>query len=155
VRARRLVSRRAAKAPRTRLTKTAKARHGNVTKRLHGRKRVTGAGWGRGKTRVVKHPRRHRLVVARKVAGRRVVSPATRAKIAAALRGKKHPHKGHAMSVSARGKIAAALRGRKHPGRKGVHHKGHPISAQTRAKISAALTGRKHPHRGVPRRKKK
>lgn len=68
------------------------------------------------------------------MAGRRKgthLSAEARAKISAALKGKKH--KGHALSSSARAKISAALKGKKHP------HKGHAESATTRAKIAEAL----------------
>lgn len=53
-------------------------------------------------------------------------------------------HKGHPMSAATRAKISAALKGRKHARRKGGHHKGHPVSAATRAKLSAALRGKHH-----------
>jgi hypothetical protein len=72
------------------------------------------------------------------------MSAAARALISAKLKGKHHPHKGHAMSSAARAKIAAKLKGKKHP------HKGHPISSAARAKIAAKLKGKKHPHKGHP-----
>lgn len=72
---------------------------------------------------------------------RRTVSPATRAKISAALRGKKHPHRGVRPSAAARAHESAAHRGKHH------HHKGHRMSAATRAKISRALKGRHHKRR--------
>lgn len=65
---------------------------------------------------------------------RKPMSAATKAKISRALKGRKHPHKGHRLSAAARAKISAALRGK--------HHKGHKESAATRAKISAALRRR-------------
>lgn len=67
----------------------------------------------------------------------RHLSKSTRDKIARALRGKPHRHKGHQQSASTRAKISAALKGRRNR-----HHKGHAISPATRAKISAALKGR-------------
>lgn len=98
------------------------------------------------------------------------LSAATKAKISAKLKGKKHPghkgtHKGHPMSAATRAKISAALKGRHTAGHKGhamssatrakisaalkgKHHAGHPMSAATKAKISAALKGK--PHKGHP-----
>lgn len=61
------------------------------------------------------------------------VSAAARKAESARMKGKKHPHKGHALSGSVRAKISAALKGKRHP------HKGHALTSQTRAKISAAL----------------
>jgi hypothetical protein len=83
--------------------------------------------------------------------GKRHLSPETRAKISAAMRGKHHPHRGHAMSAATRAKISQALhnrlKGRPHP------HKGHHLSNQARAKISKAEKGK--PHRRRSARKKK
>lgn len=69
------------------------------------------------------------------------LSVKTRARISAAKKGKKHPHKGHKQSTVTRKKISAALKAHK--------HKGHKISAATRAKIAAKLKGRHlhHPFR--------
>lgn len=54
--------------------------------------------------------------------------------------------KGHPMSAATKAKIAAALKGKHHGGaKKGSHHKGHPLSATARAKISAALKGKHRP----------
>jgi hypothetical protein len=64
-------------------------------------------------------------------AKRKPMSAATKAKLSRAMKGKKHPHKGHPMSAAARAKLSAAL--------KGKHHKGHAESASTRAKIAAKL----------------
>lgn len=167
-RARRLSTRKAARAPKAKLAPVRRAGTQNVSKHLHGRKRAQVRGHGRARHLEWTpglHPKpgarnkttglRVKVQVTRKVGGKRVVSPATRAKIAAALVGKKHPHKGHSVSATARAKIAAALRGKHHPGKKGVHRKGHKLSAETRAKIAKALRGRKHPHRGTPRRRKR
>jgi hypothetical protein len=167
-RARRLSTRKAAKAPKAKLTRVRRAGTQNVSKHLHGRVRARARGHGRARhpewtpglhpkpgARVKRTGLRVKVQVTRRVGGKRVVSPATRAKIAAALAGKKHPHKGHAVSANTRAKIAAALRGKHHPGKKGVRRKGHKLTAETRAKISKALKGRKHPHRGVPRRRKR
>jgi hypothetical protein len=41
------------------------------------------------------------------------MSTTTRAKIAAALRGRKHPHRGHALSATAKAKISAKLKRRR------------------------------------------
>jgi hypothetical protein len=99
----------------------------------------------------------HHVAVHHRVAGvhstgPRKVSAATRAKISQSLRGKHHPHRGHAMSAATRAKISAAtskrLKGRPHP------HKGHVMSNTARAKISKALTGKRHPHRSSTRKKK-
>jgi hypothetical protein len=167
-RARRLSTRKAAKAPRSKVSRVRRAGTENVSTHLHGRKRAQVRGHGRvrhAEWTPGLHPKsgartkttglRVKVQVTRKVGGKRVVSPATRAKIAASLTGKKHPHKGHVLSANARAKIAAALRGKHHPGKKGVHRKGHKLSAETRAKIAKAMRGRKHPHRGVPRRRKR
>ena len=64
----------------------------------------------------------------------RKLSAATRAKISATLRGRRHPHKGHPLSLATRAKISAAL--------KAKPHVGHPLSAATKAKISASLKAR-------------
>lgn len=69
---------------------------------------------------------------------RRPVSAATRARISAALRGKKHPHRGVRPSAATRARESAAHKGKRHP------HRGHRMSAATRAKISRALKGRHH-----------
>jgi hypothetical protein len=167
-RARRLATRKATKAPRVKLTRVRRAGTGTVSTHLHGRAHARALGHGRARHLEWSpglHPKpgagikrtgvRLKVQVTRRVGGKRVVSPATRAKIAAALAGKKHPHKGHVVSANTRAKIAAALRGKHHPGKKGVRRKGHKLTAETRAKISKALRGRKHPHRGVPRRRKR
>lgn len=44
---------------------------------------------------------------------KRVYSAAARAAMSRARKGKPHPHKGHSPSAATRAKIAAALRGRK------------------------------------------
>jgi len=77
------------------------------------------------------------------------VSPATRAKISRALKGKRHPHKGwhghhRKLSAATRTKISKALKGKHHP------HRGHRQSAATRRKISKSLRGR---HRRRRRRR--
>lgn len=72
---------------------------------------------------------------------RRPVTAATRRKISAALRGKKHPHRGVRPTAATRARESAAHRGKRHP------HRGHPMSAATRAKISRALKGRHHKRR--------
>lgn len=64
------------------------------------------------------------------------LSASAKKKISDALRGKKHPHKGHAMTAEARAKIAKAEKGKKHP------HKGHPMTSATRAKLSEAAKKR-------------
>ena len=61
------------------------------------------------------------------------MSAATKAKLSKAMKGKRHPHKGHPMSAAAREKLSRAMRGRHHK------HKGHKESAATRAKIAAKL----------------
>lgn len=66
------------------------------------------------------------------------MTAATRRKISAALRGKKHPHRGVRPTAATRARESAAHRGKRHP------HKGHRMSAATRAKISRALKGRHH-----------
>lgn len=72
---------------------------------------------------------------------RKPMSLATRKKISAALRGKRHPHRGHRPSAATRARESAAHKGKRHP------HKGHRLSAATRAKISRALRGRHHKSR--------
>lgn len=57
-------------------------------------------------------------------------------KISDALRGRKHPHKGHAESADTRAKISKAEKGKKHP------HRGHPMTTATRAKLSEAAKKR-------------
>lgn len=69
---------------------------------------------------------------------RRPMSTATKRRISAALRGKKHPHRGVRPTAATRARESAAHKGRRHP------HKGHRMSAATRAKISRALKGRHH-----------
>lgn len=68
---------------------------------------------------------------------KRVVSAAARAKQAARMKGKKHPHKGHRLSAATRAKISARLKGQK--------RKGHAVSSAARAKVTARLKGRHHP----------
>jgi hypothetical protein len=58
-------------------------------------------------------------------------TPETRAKIAATLKGRPHPHKGHEVSPETRVKISAAKKGR-------------VFSSEHRAKLSAAHKGRTH-----------
>lgn len=55
----------------------------------------------------------------------------------------KGKRKGHPLSASTKAKISAALKGRKIPHRAASSHKGHKLSAETKAKISAALKGKK------------
>ena len=69
-------------------------------------------------------------------AKRKPMSAATKAKLSKALKGKKHPHKGHKMSAAARAKLSKEMKG------KHRHHKGHKESAATRAKIAAKLRAR-------------
>ena len=73
------------------------------------------------------------------------MSPETRAKLAAA-------HKGRTYSPEARARMSAARKGRPgHPcspetrARMSAAQKGHDVSPETRAKISAARTGRSGP----------
>lgn len=83
------------------------------------------------------------------------LSASAKKKISDALRGKKHPHKGHATTASTRAKIAKAEKGKRHP------HKGHAMTTATRAKISAAAkkraaarghaTNTRHPGTSRPR----
>lgn len=69
-------------------------------------------------------------------------SAASNAAQSARMKGKAHPHKGHAVSAATRAKLSAALKGKKHP------HRGHAISAATRAKISEVLKKRYSALRG-------
>lgn len=63
-----------------------------------------------------------------------------------ARRGRKHPHKGHAITADTRAKIAKAEKGKKHP------HRGHPMTAETRAKLSEAAKKRAAARGGGARR---
>lgn len=63
----------------------------------------------------------------------RIMSAAARAAESKRMTGRKHPHKGHAMTSATRAKLSAARKGKAHP------HKGHALTAETRAKIAAAL----------------
>ncbi|TCO57133.1 NUMOD3 domain-containing DNA-binding protein [Actinocrispum wychmicini] len=153
----------------TKTKTTIHRRHGNITRKLRGHLRVRGVKFHR-----VRHPEWlpgvHPHGVVRVVAGHRTMSAATKAKIAAALKGKPNPHPGRPLSAAARAKISAKLKGKQHPGHplsasarakisaklKGKHHPGHPLSAATKAKISAKLKGKHHPgrkgvhHKGHP-----
>jgi hypothetical protein len=61
------------------------------------------------------------------------------------MKGKKHPHRGHAITSETKAKISAALHAL-HPNtvHKLVHHTGRHLSAAARAKISVALKGKHH-----------
>lgn len=138
-RAHRLMSRKVQKAPRLRVSR--KHRPGNVTRRLRGLSRDRVAGGHRQR-----HPEwlpgvhPHSKPTVRRMAGSRHLTAEAKAKIAAALKGRKHPHPGHPLSASARAKISAA--------EKGKHKSGHPMSPAARAKLAAKLAGKKHPHKG-------
>lgn len=168
-RTKRLSSHKASKAPKLKIRVH---RHGNITKRLHGRKRAANinhrrkvVAWDPGVHKAKRHG------VASKIAGHhKSAHPATRhpgvkhragthPKVAGHKRGRaihatlttRH-HK--AETAAARSKISARLKGRHHPGHKGSHHKGHKLSATTRSKIAARLRGHKHPHRSTRRKRR-
>lgn len=67
----------------------------------------------------------------------RHLSAAARQHLSQALKGKKHPHRGHSISAATRAKLSKALhdrlKGRPHP------HRGHAMSNEARAKISRAV----------------
>lgn len=138
--AKRLSTHKAQKAPKTKLTKVHK--HGNITKRLHGRKRAAdvkhhakAVAWEPG----VHKPHRHG--VERHIAGHRTTRhPGTH--------GHAGPHHHHAAGTHP--KVAGHHRtkhGRKvHPSLTGRHRK--PLTAAQRAHLSAALKGKHHVHHG-------
>lgn len=162
--AHRLSSHKAAKAPKAKLTKVHHA-HGNVVKRLHGRKRAADVkhhGRVSASDPGVHKPRHHG--VAHKIAGHHATRhPGTRhIKHRAGTHPRVAGHRAHVIhpaltkrhrkpeTAAEKAKIAAALRGKHHAHHGHVVHVAghHKLSAATKAKIAAALKG-KH-HKGHP-----
>lgn len=159
--AHRLSSHKAAKAPKVKLTKVHHA-HGNVVKRLHGRKRAADVkhhGRVSASDPGVHKPRHHG--VAHKIAGHHATRhPGTRhVKHRAGTHPRVAGHRAHVIhpaltkrhrkpeTAAEKAKIAAALRGKHHAHHGSVVHHvagSHKLSAATKAKIAAALKGKHH-----------
>ncbi|WP_134667844.1 NUMOD3 domain-containing DNA-binding protein [Amycolatopsis sp. CFH S0078] len=129
-----VITRKAKKTAAVRKTKahrsTAKLSHTKIT----GGRKVTAGHRATGLHAAGHAPAHH--------TGPRHLSAATKTKISHTLSGKRHPHRGHALSAAARRKIAVAvsarLKGRPHP------HKGHHLSNAAREKMSRTLKAKAH-----------